>query len=625
MHNLKHVFFSTLKLLLFWLLVFDFQRLMFSIHNWDKFQDVSWGDWFLTFFHSIRLDLSMGAYLCVLPVLVLTIRFLHPAKWTKHLFFGVLMFELLIVSFIHAGEINAYPEWNHKLTSRVFMHLSNPDEVFRTADYSMTFWFFIYSVIEFTFGWKLSKKLLLKNEIKPSMKLAGRIPTAILFFGFSVIGLFLLARGGWQQIPINIDSAYFTNNHVANDLAVNSTYYFGNSYLLYNKSDIDGLLPVVDKVKAKKIVEELYDYPREHDVRILNNKKPNIVFVILESWAAEAVSALSESNKGSTPNFDALSQDGLLFTNLYSTGHTSEIGNSSIFSGNPAIPGISISLQPDKHRKLRSLNQDMEDWGYSSNYMFSGDLKYGNIGGYFMDHGFDDVIDENDFPANLGRGKLNYYDKDLFDIFIERMNKTKEPFMHCAFTGSTHSPYDHPSAKNQNWKGEETDFMNSIIYADGCINDFIENCKKQDWFKNTLFVFVADHGHAAPGMVDPNLNGFYRIPLLLWGEPLKKEFKGVKIEKVGSQSDIAATLMVQMDGDASQYPWSKDLLNPKVPEFALHTIIRGYGWVTKYGAMTYQMDMKQYLKSSFPEELKEQETEKGNAFLTEIYQAYKEL
>ncbi len=625
MQNLRYVFSATLKLLVFWIIVFDFQRILFSIHNWDKFQDVFWGDWFLTFFYSIRLDITTGAYLSLLPLLALTIRFLHPVKWTKIVFFGVLLFELIIVSFIHSGEINAYAEWNHKLTSRVFMHLSNPDEVFRTADYGMTIWFVIYSILEVTFGWKLSKFLFFKKEFGTSMKLIKRIPTAIIFLSAMIVGLFLLARGGWQQIPINIDSAYFTNNHVANDLSVNSTYYFGNSYLLYNKSDIDGLIPKVDKLEAEKIVEELYDYPREHDVRILDNQRPNIVFVILESWSAEAVSGLSNNNKGSTPNFDRLSQEGLLFTNLYSTGHTSEIGNSSIFSGNPAIPGISISLQPEKHRKLRSLNQDFEDWGYTSHYMFSGDLKYGNIGGYFMDHGFDDVIDENDFPTNLGRGKLNYYDEDLFSIFINRMNNTKQPFMHCAFTGSTHSPYDHPSAKNQNWQGEEKNFMNSIIYADGCVNDFIENCKKQDWFENTLFVFIADHGHAAPGMVDPNLNGFYRVPLLLWGEPLKKEYKGVRIDKIGSQSDLAATLMTQMNGDATQYPWSKDLLNPNAPEFALHTIIRGYGWVTKHGAMTYQMDMKQYLETSFPKDIKEQEIAKGNAFLTQIYEAYKEL
>ena len=126
-----------------------------------------------------------------------------------------------------------------------------------------------------------------------------------------------------------------------------------------------------------------------------------------------------------------------------------------------------------------------------------------------------------------------------------------------------------------------------------------KSVKSRTWYENTLFVFIADHGHAAPGIVRKvlRLNGYNRIPLLLWGEPLKKEYKGMRIDKIGSQSDVAATLMTQMNGDPTQYPWSKDLLNPNAPEFALHTIIRGYGWVTKYGAMTYQMDMKQYLET----------------------------
>lgn len=621
---LRHIFFQIIKLLFFWIVVFDFQRILFSIHNWDKFKDVSWVDWFLSFVYSIRLDLSMAAYLTIVPLIILIVRFVQPSKWSRKLFVGVLFFEAIMCALIHSGEINAYPEWNHKLTSRVFMHLANPDEVFRTADYSMTIWFAVYSLLEIVFAWKIIKALFPNKTIVPSWKMITRIPIGFLLFSISVSGLFLLARGGLQQIPINIDSAYFSSNHVANDLAVNSTYYFGNSYLLYNRSEIDDLMPEINKSEAKQIVESLYDYPKEHDVRILNNEKPNIVFVVLESWAAKAIGALSET-KGATPNFDALTKEGLLFTNMYSTGHTSEIGNSSIFSGNPGIPEISISLQPEKHRKLRSLNEDMKQWGYSSHYLFGGDLKYGNIGGYFMDHGFDDVSDENDFPDGLKKGKLNYLDSDLYKLFIERMDNTKEPFFHCAFTGSTHSPYDHPKEANQIWEGDEAAFMNSMIYADGCLKDFIENCKKKKWFQNTLFVFVADHGHGSPAALYPSLNDFYRIPLLIWGEPLKKMYKGTRIDKVASQSDIAATLINQMGGDISAYPWSKDLLNPEVPEFALHTIIRGYGWVTPKGGMTYHFDLKQYIDNTFDKSVEKEEIKKGHAFLTEVYDAYKQL
>jgi phosphoglycerol transferase MdoB-like AlkP superfamily enzyme len=624
MKTLKKGFSIVLKMFLFWILVFDFQRILFSIHNWDKFTDVSFFDWCLSFIYSIRLDLSTAAYLSSLPLVFLIIRFLKPNKLTKYMFFGVLFFELLIVSLIHAGEVNAYPEWNHKLTSRVFMHLSNPDEVFRTADYTMTIGFVIYTVLELVFGWRILRWLFFKDELLDGSKWYVRAPKAFVLLVVSLAGFFLFARGGLQQIPINIDSAYFTNNHVANDISVNSVYYFGNSFLLYNRSEIDEFLPKFDVDEANRMVAEMYNYPKDHENFILKDKRPNVIFIIMESWSAEAIGCLSET-KGATPNFDKLAKEGLLFSNLYATSSTSEIGNSSIFSGNPGIPEISISLQPEKHRKLRSLNQDFQDWGYSSHYIFSGDLKYGNIGGYFMDHGFQDVKDENDFPSGLKRGKLNYSDKDLYDVLIKRINNTEGKFMHCAFTGSTHPPYDHPKSSKQNWKGVEADFMNSIIYADDCLKKFVESCKKESWFKNTLFVFIADHGHATPSAPVPYGNDFYRVPMLIWGEPLKDAYKGEICEKLGSQSDVAATLMYQFGGDLKNYPWSKDLLNPKAPEFALHTIIRGYGWVSPKGAMTYQMEQKQFIHNSFKKEDMQSEMKNCYAYLTAVYDAYKKL
>ena len=80
--------------------------------------------------------------------------------------------------------------------------------------------------------------------------------------------------------------------------------------------------------------------------------------------------------------------------------------------------------------------------------------------------------------------------------------------------------------------------MNSLAYSDHCLGSFIENCKKQSWFKNTIFVFVADHGHPSPGLPNPSANIFFRIPFLIWGAPLKDAFKGNRYGKIGSQADI---------------------------------------------------------------------------------------
>ena len=624
MQDVKRTVIDGFKLLLFWILVFDVQRILFSIHNYDKFSDIPWGEWFQAFFFSLRLDLATAGLLSLLPMLVIITGIFIKKPRHRKLFFGVMLIEIILCAMIHGGEINAYPEWNHKLNTRVFTHLLNPDEVVRTADYGMTVWFIVYAVIETVIGYYLLKKLYPRKTASPTQAwyIAANLSIALLSF---FTGLFVvLGRGGFQQIPINIDAAYYSKNYVSNDLSVNSVYYFTKSFMLYNRSEIGNLFPRISEVKSKRLLKDLYTYPRKHSVEILDNDRPNVVFIVLESWTADAVGCLN-NGRGASPHFDKLAKQGVLFTNIYAAGSTSEIGNTSIFAGYPALPEISISMQPDKHRKLPSINQDLKKWGYSSHYLFSGDLKYGNIGGFFIDHGFDVVEDENEFPTNLPHGKLNYYDEALYSLLLKKINRTKGPFMHCAFTGSTHSPYDFPKGKAPVWKGNEARFMSSVYYADHCLNNFIKACKKEKWYKNTIFVLVADHGHASPFNTNPSVAQFFRIPLLIFGEPIKTEFRGTRIDAIGSQSDIATTLLRQMHGDVKHYQWSKDLLNPKVPQFALHTVIRGYGWITPKGHFTWHMDGKMFQENTFDEKHIGLEKLRCHALMSLLYQQYKSL
>jgi phosphoglycerol transferase MdoB-like AlkP superfamily enzyme len=624
MQSFKTLAFLLMKLLFFWVVLFDVQRILFSIHNWDKFAEVSFSEWLLAFVYSIRLDLSTAALLSLPLVVALIIFHLIQSRWALLFFKVIFLIEILLVVFIHSGEINAYQEWNHKLTTRVFTHLMNPDEVFRTADGGMTVFFILYSILELLAAYVLFRWLFKSVEVKNRLTWYLRFPLALVQMAIFGAALIVVGRGGFQQIPINTDAAYYTSNYSANDLSVNSFYFFTKSFLLYNRTSDGAKFPVIPEKEAMTILSDFVTYDREHEVRILKNERPNVVFIVLESWTANAVGTIT-GKLGATPNFDRLSEEGLLFTNIYATGSTSEVGNSSIFSGYPALPEIFISMQADKHRKIPSINQDMKEWGYSSHYLFSGDLKYGNIGGYFTDHGFDVVHDETNFPDGLKRGKLNYFDEDLYREFKHRINATKEPFLHCAFTGSTHSPYDFPERGTPRWKGKEKKFMNSVFYADACLRDFIESCKKEKWYKNTLFVLVADHGHASPAVQNPSLAGFFHIPLLIFGEPLKKEFRGKKIDQIGSQADIAATLIKQMKGDATRYKWSKDLLNPNVPEFALFALSRGYGWVTPNGNFSYNMDGYGFLEQTMTEPDLKMERKRCHSFMSLVYQEFLSL
>ena len=610
-----------LKLLVFWLIVFESGRLLFSAHNWNVVSTLGFSEWLSVFIYSIRLDLATASLLSIIPSIFLLIYL-----WKQHRIFKLIgtffiVLELIAVIGIIAGEINAYPEWNHKLTTRVFMHFLHPDEVVRTADWSMILFFILYSAILAFCALFLFRKWLLPSELSPTNSIKPGFLPLVSSQVFSIVFLFIVGRGGIQQIPINTDAAYFSKEYAANDLSVNPVYFFVKSFILYNRSESGAMFPKVEQPQAKELLRDFYSYPLEHNNFVLNEKRPNVVIILLESWSANAIGCLG-AEKSATPKFDQLAKEGILFTNLYATGGTSEIGNASLFSGYPALPEIFITMQPEKHRQLPSLNQELEKWRYSSHYLFSGDLSYGNIGGYLSDHGFDHVLDEQDFPKNLPKGKLNYYDEDLYRFLMKRINSTKGPFIHCAFTGSTHSPYDYPKAGVPDWTGEEKDFMRSLQYADKELFNFLENCKKEPWYDNTIFVLVADHGHAAPGVRNPNLGAYFKIPMLILGKPLKAEWKGKRIEKLGSQADVARTLLYQMGGDYNRFTWSKDLLNPNCPEFALHTINRGFGWVTPKGNFSYNMDAKRFLDNSFASSILKKEERRCHAFMSLLFDEY---
>jgi phosphoglycerol transferase MdoB-like AlkP superfamily enzyme len=86
---------------------------------------------------------------------------------------------------------------------------------------------------------------------------------------------------------------------------------------------------------------------------------------------------------------------------------------------------------------------------------------------------------------------------------------------------------------------ETTKFLNSLHYTDEVLGLFIENCKKQSWWKNTVIIITADHGIRFP--VTGRVVNDFKIPMLWLGGPVKKK-AGLVINKLASQIDLSATL-----------------------------------------------------------------------------------
>ncbi len=612
-----------LKFLILWLLFFTIQRLFFLIHYWSDF-DTS----FLTLlklpYHALRIDLSSFAYLCGLPFIFLALSTLNLTQKWQSVFIklskGLIWFFAVISAIIFSSELTSYYEWRSKLSSKIFIHFETPSEIFRTSSGNYTWWFLLYLVLQLIAFYFLYKWLIKPHKIQPVKQNIGvKIIYFLSFFVIGGAGLGLAVRGGWQEIPVSATNAYYTNSQITNDLSVNSVWNFIHMTYEHFNTDFQEYYNNVPEKEAKIILQDLYACDLSADtVKILNTNQPNLIFVTLEGWSADMIEPLG-GLKNITPHFNQLCDEGVLFTQIYATSETSETGHTSIYSGYPTLPKISMSTESAKCRKMPSIIKALGD-EYTSSYYFGGALSYGNIGGYMTEIGWKRLTDENDLNIEP-KGNLGIHDEAMFPYFYSEIKKAKRPFIYGLFTQSTHSPYDMewPFLK----KYPTDDYSRSMNYADAQIKKFTDSLKSLPDFNNTLVVFIADHGKT--NFVNNNryTDGYYHIPCLFWGGALTDSLKGFKVDKIGSQIDVAKTLLNQIGVDTKMFNWSKNLLNPTTKEWAVITTSYTYGINTPQGCVIYQFIDDVIVYDTFKNpELSKQWLKKCQAFIESVFREY---
>tara|TARA_B100001758_G_C18416862_1_gene620777 strand:- start:7768 stop:9627 length:1860 start_codon:yes stop_codon:yes gene_type:complete len=566
-----------IKLFIFWLIYFFVNRIFFIVNYFDEFSKFSLNELLKIVPKSFGLDISFVAYLSIIIYILLFLIVITSNK-RVHLFVSRLIyilniFFIIVSSLIIGGEIAIYAEWGTKLNFKAISHFSNPSEVLLTATIS--------NYITMLFASLIALFFIKIYTIYVHQDFCGKISSfkGLLFevvkLPFSLGIFLLLLRGGWQEIPINLSDAYFSNNIILNDITVNSNWNLVQN-VLKNQNNFKGN-PY--KKHSKEMIDKFFSsIKNENDstTYILNTKKPNIIFILLESWSADNIESLG-GLKGITPNFKALEREGLLFTNFYSNGWTSDQGMSSIFSSFPVFPFVSIINQTDKARKLPSINKSLI--GYHSSYFFGGQLTYGNIKGYLLSQGFNTVKDQTNFK-HLPSGALGVHDEHMFFSFKEELKHLSEPFLSTLFTISSHSPFDFPAEHNLSFDSREDKYVNSVAYTDKCLGDFFESVKNEHWYNNTLFVIVADHSHNSPIKRRYAEKERFKIPMLFYGEVLDPYYKGSHWDVLGSHIDITPSLLAQLDIDANSYKFGHNLFNNSKIRYVPYSFPNGYGLIS---------------------------------------------
>ena len=582
----RHIFFL-LKLYLFWVIVFFINRLVFILYFIKDFKPAGVKNTLLSFVYGLRLDFSAAAYLFAVPFLVFIIQMFFRKNFFSS-FFKIYAYILVaLICLVSAGDLGIYQSWGTRLNMRALSMLVYPTEAFLSMASSPIVVLSTIMIAEFIACYFLFRKLIPKfsdwrisAQPKPVFAFIVSVMSFAVFTG-------VVMRGGFQQIPINESSAYFSAIPIADQAAVNIPWYITHSFLSKHFVTAKNEYVAMPQQLAEQKVSEQYTSFNDSSItKILTTSKPNIVFIQLESFTADVVNELG-GDKNVTPNLSHLIKNGILFSNIYASGTRTDQGIAALLCGFPAQPLSSIIYQSDKLQHLPFLSIELHKAGYNTSFYYGGELGFGNFNAVAHFGQFEKITGLKNFSkANLFN-KWGADDETMLTRQCTEMQHEPQPFFSYVITLSSHEPFTVPMKTV--FKGDDLPdkFKNACHFTDKALGEYFNAIKNTGWYKNTLFVLVADHGHQLPKNRLFDEPAKYHIPLIFFGDVIKPQYKGAVIKTTGSQTDIAATLLHQLNLNAEKFKWSNDLLQHNRKPFAFYTFDNGFGWVTDSDAMAY--------------------------------------
>lgn len=506
--QLLRVYFWALIILMF---SYSVLRACFLYWNWNQFRNMNFIDITYAFFIGLRFDLC-AVGLLFLPAFLLTFLvgiWLESRTWKKIFLFSVLLIQIpfWILNYI---DIEFFNFIGRRVTLAGLFIFTEAKGKMTSFFSTYGFWIFIICLMILGFIYLLMRFIkVIKFENDPKNSKLSYALTHFLF----LIPLIVFARGGIQLKPIDFVFASVFTSPVLNNLVLNST------FSIIKSADKDKISPVQFYAKEEEYFSFLNGYKEKKS--LLEGHRPlerqNVVIFILESFAFEFMGDVN-NQKGYTPFLDDIAKKGLLFKNAFANGRRSIEGISSIMAGIPAMmsePFISSEFSSNYFLGAGSL---LEPLGYETSFFHGGHNgtmyfdKFINSAGipkYFGASEYPGISDDNDKVWGI-------FDEPFLKFFGEKLGAGKKPFFSALFTLSSHHPYTVPEALKGRFIKGPLEILESIQYTDYALKIFFETYKNQKWFKNTLFIFTADHTQKNLLPEFNNEIGRYKVPILFY-------------------------------------------------------------------------------------------------------------
>lgn len=577
------------RYILFWLFAFTIFRLAFMLYQFNLTVQVTCSDFFTILVRGIWMDASLTGYIILLSSV--SLAFLIAAgKKTLTRYFGTLTAILLSVfSLIFISDFELYKNWGFRIDATPLLYLKTPREAMASVEIYMIVIFIVAAVLAVLGFFWIYKKWVEKtlNNVEPAK---WKFAIVMLF----IAGLMVLPiRGGLGVAPMNPGKVYFSQNVYSNHAALNAAW--NMMYSVSKSGKMSKRYPdYIEESKAQQLFSEMMKCQGD-PTKVLRSDRPNIVLILMESFSSVLIEPLG-GKSGVTPRFNELTDEGILFTKVDASGDRSDKGIIAVLSGFPAQPTMAVIKYPTKSRKLPAISKKLADAGYRTTFYYGGDPDFANIRSFLYSAKFQRIVTQDNFPRNLRNAKWGVHDEYVFNYLLNDIDTAKGPFFKMFFTLSSHEPFDIPSTPKFPSNERVDKFLSSAYYTDSCIGNFFDEAKKRDWYKNTLFILIADHGHRYLGDGHNYSAEKFAIPMLWLGGELNCE--PFKVNKNCSQIDLPATLLNQLNLSDSSFVFSRDVLSPEAQPFAYYAFNNGYGFITQTDTVIFDHVSGKYIKKS---------------------------
>ncbi len=544
------------KALLAILGIYTLLRVIFIILYNDILNVEGFSNWSKILLAGVRFDLSALIYInapfMLMALIPLSIRqkplYINLLRWS-YLIPNLLFILLCIVDFGY------YRHTQRRTSTELFGMLNDlPPQI---LSYLKGYWYLFIAFLMMIWLFKRITDKLIVAPVKSQLHPIFQYVILVFSSGLCV----LAARGGTQLrplAPINAADYVPTKQSAAvlNTPFVFLSSIFTNSVAFVHYMNDSVADQIVDPIKPP--------YPDS-----LFQKK-NVIIFILESFNREWIGCLN-GRTFYTPFLDSICAKSILCTNAYANAKHSNEGVPAIIASLPSLMDESILASSYQSDAFQGIGNLLKPFSYQTSFFHGARNGSFNFDGFAHSCGFDhyygmtEFNDDSKFDGNWG-----IWDHEFLKFFTKKLDDTKEPFCSVFFNISSHYPFSLPEEYKTRYMDEPNvnHLPRTIQYVDTCLQQFFDVNKNKEWFKNTLFIFSADHTGEGNEPAYKTPIGIFRIPIIIYdpSNPTQR-----KINKPVMQIDILPTLADYLKIPSAQFSFGHSFLTQEVyPAYQYH-------------------------------------------------------